>query len=169
QGVCWHAAVLRPGPGRAAARRSFGEADMRSAAGQHSVEADLRADTVDWMMSTHQASNLALPAIFLAVQLLDRCLALSQVEPERQLVLGAACLVLAAKFEEYNAPDLSFVAEVAGNQFTVAQVLEMELWALRTRAHCVSVLCTLCARARSRTRERAWPYAGVNLHARSRA
>lgn len=134
QGACWHEAVLRPGllQSEAETRLSFGEGDMRSAASQPAVEADVRTDTVDWMMSTHQASDLALPAIFLAVQLLDRCLALSQVEPERQLLLGAACLVLAAKFEEYNAPELSFVANAAGNQFTMAEVIEMELWVLRT-------------------------------------
>ena len=71
---------------------------------QATVTTDMRHCLVDWLVDVVADFKLQRSTLFLAVQLLDRCLDVKPVVRDRLQLIGCVATVLAAKLEEVNAP-----------------------------------------------------------------
>ncbi|KAG9393608.1 Cyclin B [Carpediemonas membranifera] len=82
---------------------------------QTSINAQMRAAIVDWMVDVHHRLKLANESAFLAVNILDRFLAKKQVAEAKLQLVGITSLWLASKFEESYTPSVrSFVRMAPG-------------------------------------------------------
>ena len=80
---------------------------MQTADGKKVVNTKMRAIVVDWMIELHQRFRPSLQpaALYLGINVFDRFLASGAMnESYRLQVIGAACLLVAAKIEEIYAP-----------------------------------------------------------------
>lgn len=93
------------------------------------IQPRMRAILVDWMVSLHLKFRMQVDTLYLAVDLLDRFLALDDVrvtKDELQLV-GVTCLFTASKFEEIYPPDVADYVYMADGACTKTDVLAMEM------------------------------------------
>lgn len=94
------------------------------------------------------------------VELIDRSLTAFEVARGRLQLLGCACVVLAAKYEEIYAPTAEELAHISDNTYTRAEIIAMELTvanSLQFRLTCITPCCFVdrfCRAARSNARER---------------
>lgn len=94
------------------------------------------------------------------VELIDRSLTAFEVPRGKLQLLGCACVVLAAKYEEIYAPTAEELAHISDNTYTRAEIISMELVvvnALQFRLTCITPCCFVdrfCRAARSNGRER---------------
>lgn len=71
------------------------------------INFQMRSILIDWLWSVHVRLEVEIAAMFLTVQLVDRCLAVAPAVSRRDLqCLGMVCLLLASKFEEVLVPQL---------------------------------------------------------------
>ncbi|KAG5186191.1 cyclin-like protein [Tribonema minus] len=108
---------------------------------QPNVGANSRSTVVDWLVEVCGSYKLGASTLFLCVELLDRSLtALCTARCDLQR-LACACLLLAAKHEEEQAPSSSALACISDNAFSRAGVLRTEaqvLVALEFRVSCAT-------------------------------
>ena len=89
----------------------------------HACTPRQRGTVVDWMLEVHHQFELVPESLFLAVNLLDRYLELRPVGAERLQLVGAACLLLASKFEDQCVSLSSPAADAASTADVVAPSL----------------------------------------------
>jgi len=80
---------------------------------QATVTTDMRHCLVDWLVDVVADFKLQRSTLFLAVQLLDRCLDVKPVVRERLQLIGCVATVLAAKLEEVNAPTVDDMVKIS--------------------------------------------------------
>ena len=74
---------------------------------QRDINHTMRGILVDWLVEVAEEYKLVPETLFLAVNFIDRCLSkYSCVRSSLQLV-GVTCMLIAAKFEEIYAPQVS--------------------------------------------------------------
>jgi len=98
------------------------------------ITQQMRAVLVNWLVEVSTQFTLLQETIFLAVQYLDRYLAVkgrTVFKSQLQLV-GVAALFLAAKMEEVFAPSIKDFVYITDHTYTEAEVKTMELQLLRT-------------------------------------
>ena len=66
---------------------------------QADITASMRAILVDWLIEVQENFELFHGTLYLAVQLTDRYLCRAQVKREYVQLVGATCMLIAAKFE----------------------------------------------------------------------
>lgn len=84
--------------------------------GQPDVNGEMRAILNDWLVDVHRKFEHRKESLFLAVQVLDRYLAIAKVKRNRLQLVGATSALVAAKFEEVEpmeVPDLIYVTDKA--------------------------------------------------------
>jgi len=86
----------------------------------------MRFIVLDWLFEVEQEYDLTDRTMFYAVNYLDRFLSLFQVDRSRFQLLGCACLFIAAKFQEIQAPLKAHLVYIADETFTSDELLEME-------------------------------------------
>jgi len=94
---------------------------------QGSITPDMRRTLVDWMVDVHTHFDLMPETLFLAVNLLDRYLAAVPVSRGRLQVTGAACLFIAAKYEEIVPPQVTDFQFMSGGVCDRSAILELEV------------------------------------------
>ncbi len=111
--------------------RSREEATRPSASFLDDFQADctpqMRAILVDWLVDVAEAFRLERATLFVAVNYVDRFLERRQVHRDKLQLLGCVCMLLAAKFEETDAPAVDRFVYISNNTYTHAQMVEMEL------------------------------------------
>jgi len=90
------------------------------------INAQMRAILVDWLLEVHLKYRLQPVTLFLAVNILDRYLQANTVDKRILQLVGAVSLMLAAKFEEINPPEMKDITYVCDNAFTMKDTLQME-------------------------------------------
>ena len=74
---------------------------------QRDINPTMRGILVDWLVEVAEEYELHPETLFLTVNFIDRCLSkYSCARPQLQLV-GVTCMLIAAKFEEIYAPQVS--------------------------------------------------------------
>ncbi len=66
---------------------------------QDDISASMRAILVDWLIEVQENFELFHETLYLAVQITDHYLAVTQVKREYLQLVGATAMLIAAKFE----------------------------------------------------------------------
>jgi len=104
---------------------------------QRSLDGRMRAMLIDWVVQVLDSSKLCRRTLFLAVNLIDRCLSCMQVDRTTLQLLGAGALLIAAKVEEIYPPELATLVYLCDGAYTTEQLLDMECTILQTLDFCV--------------------------------
>lgn len=91
------------------------------------VSEQARGKLIDWLSELHYKFKMFPETIFTIVTLIDTYLASKEVPIGELQLLGVAALFIAAKFEEtYQVPQLRQLVNCCANQYTSAEILQME-------------------------------------------
>lgn len=93
---------------------------------QEDITPNMRAILVDWLVEVAEEYNLKQETLFTSVNFIDRSLGLFQVTRHKLQLLGCACMLIAAKYEEIYAPTIEDFVYISDNTYTHDQVLRME-------------------------------------------
>jgi hypothetical protein len=93
---------------------------------QGEVNEKMRTILVDWLVDVHLKFKLHEETFFLAVNLIDRYLAVTKVSRSQLQLVGVTCMLLAAKYEEIWAPEVKDCIHISANTYTRDDILKME-------------------------------------------
>ncbi|KAJ1387388.1 Cyclin-like, partial [Sesbania bispinosa] len=93
---------------------------------QKDLNASMRATLVDWLVEVAEEYRLLPDTLFLTVNYIDRYLSGKAMNRQRLQLLGVACMMIAAKYEEICAPKVEEFCYVTDNTYSREQVLQME-------------------------------------------
>lgn len=93
---------------------------------QPDVSSSMRSDLVDWLVHVVEKFNLPAESLFLAVSYVDRYLSSIAVPHNRLQLVGSAALMLAAKLDGSDVPELSEYLYTAAGNCTKEELLYME-------------------------------------------
>ncbi|KAK0496222.1 g2/mitotic-specific cyclin cdc13 [Armillaria luteobubalina] len=100
---------------------------------QEELDWNKRAILHDWMLQVHTMYRCVPETFFLYVNIFDRFLSLRpMVSISRLQLVGISCFFVAAKFEESIAPSVEDIVRLAGEQYTVTEMLKAEQYVLKT-------------------------------------
>ena len=86
----------------------------------------MRGILVDWLIEVHRKFELVPESLYLTINIVDRFLAVKAV-PRRELQLaGISAMLIACKYEEIWAPEVSDFIAISDNAYVREQVLIME-------------------------------------------
>ncbi|KAL6516387.1 hypothetical protein OROGR_019692 [Orobanche gracilis] len=93
---------------------------------QKQINPKMRAILVDWLIEVHKKFELTPESLYLTVNIIDRFLSVKTV-PRRELQLvGISSMLIACKYEEIWAPEVSDFIAISDNAYVREQVLLME-------------------------------------------
>ncbi|SCU84978.1 LAFA_0D13168g1_1 [Lachancea sp. 'fantastica'] len=98
---------------------------------QH-LRPSLRAILIDWLIEVHMKFQLLPETLYLAINVMDRFMALRKVSMAKLQLLAVSSLLIAAKFEEINLPKLSQYAYITDGACTCQDIKEAEMYVLTT-------------------------------------
>lgn len=93
---------------------------------QRDITASMRAMLIDWLVEVAEEYKLLPDTLFLAVHYIDRYLSGTVVKRQRLQLLGVACMMIAAKYEEISAPHVQEFCYVTDNTYFKEEVVQME-------------------------------------------
>jgi hypothetical protein len=105
---------------------------------QTEVNASMRGILVDWLVEVAAEFRLVSDTLFSAVGLVDRVLSLRAVPRARLQLVGVACMLLAAKYEEIYAPQVDEFVFITDNTYSRDELLNAEAEALGDLAFSLS-------------------------------
>ncbi|GAB1599954.1 G2/mitotic-specific cyclin-A-like [Argonauta hians] len=106
---------------------------------QTDITHSMRSILVDWLVEVTEEYKLLSDTLFLAVNYIDRFLSVMAVNRGKLQLLGTACMFIASKFEEIEAPDLGEFVYITDDTYTRSQVLKMEQLILKVLSFTVAV------------------------------
>lgn len=93
---------------------------------QPEINAKMRGILVDWLVQVHNKFELSQETLYLTINLVDRFLA-SKATPRKELQLvGLGAMLIASKYEEIWAPEVSELVFISDSTYTSKQILIME-------------------------------------------
>lgn len=98
---------------------------------QPQITTSMRAVLVDWMREVGVEHRVNVETYFISVRLLDRMLAIVPVPRKELQLVGAACLLLAAKLEEVHPLPIRGFEVLCDHLYTRAQFITMETVIMR--------------------------------------
>ncbi|ERN20534.1 hypothetical protein AMTRI_Chr01g134640 [Amborella trichopoda] len=93
---------------------------------QKDITASMRAILIDWLVEVAEEYRLVPDTLYLAVNFIDRYLSDNVVHRQRLQLLGVACMLIAAKYEEICAPNVEEFCYITDNTYLRDEVLQME-------------------------------------------
>ncbi|CAM0145521.1 unnamed protein product [Urochloa decumbens] len=93
---------------------------------QKDVNPSMRAILVDWLVEVAEEYRLVPDTLYLTVNYIDRYLSGNEINRQRLQLLGVACMLIAAKYEEICAPQVEEFCYITDNTYFRDEVLEME-------------------------------------------
>ncbi|CAN8246967.1 unnamed protein product [Cochlearia groenlandica] len=106
---------------------------------QPEINMKMRSILIDWLIDVHRKFELMPETLHLTINLVDRFLSLAMV-PRRELqLLGVSAMLIACKYEEIWAPEVSDFVSISDNAYTRKQVLAMEKSVLGQVEWCITV------------------------------
>jgi cyclin B len=94
---------------------------------QTDINPRMRAIVVDWLVEVHLQFNLEKETLYLAVHLMDRFLQRKVLQRNKLQLLGCACMLIAAKYEEIFAPNMKEFVHITDNAFTEKEASSSKL------------------------------------------
>ncbi|GAB4844149.1 hypothetical protein Ancab_037456 [Ancistrocladus abbreviatus] len=93
---------------------------------QKDINASMRAILIDWLVEVAEEYRLVPDTLYLTVNYIDRYLSGNSVNRQRLQLLGVACMMIAAKYEEICAPQVEEFCYITDNTYFKEEVLQME-------------------------------------------
>ncbi|KAB1221016.1 Cyclin-A1-3 [Morella rubra] len=93
---------------------------------QKEINASMRAVLIDWLVEVAEEYRLLPDTLFLAVNYIDRYLSGNSVKRQRLQLLGVACMMIAAKYEEICAPNVDEFCYITDHTYEKQEVFQME-------------------------------------------
>jgi G2/mitotic-specific cyclin 1/2 len=97
---------------------------------QPELDWSMRATTVDWMASLHQALHLHHESLHLAIHVLDRFLSLRVAERSRLQLYALCALLIAAKMDDAMKPGLEHFLVACNHAYTKQELQQAERYVL---------------------------------------
>jgi len=109
---------------------------------QTDITHSMRSILVDWLVEVSEEYKLQTETLHLAVNYIDRFLSYMAVQRSKLQLVGAACMFIAAKYEEIYPPDVSEFVYITDDTYNKRQVLRMEHLVLKVLGFDLSVPTT---------------------------
>ncbi|XWS25097.1 hypothetical protein CRYUN_Cryun27aG0041800 [Craigia yunnanensis] len=93
---------------------------------QKDINCSMRAILIDWLVEVSEEYRLVPDTLYLTVNYIDRYLSGNMMNRQRLQLLGVACMMIAAKYEEICAPQVEEFCYITDNTYFKEEVLEME-------------------------------------------
>lgn len=93
---------------------------------QLEITGKMRAVLINWLIEVHYRFGLMPESLYLTINLLDRYLSHQLVSRSNYQLVGATAMLLASKYEEIWAPEISDFLDILENKFERKHVLVME-------------------------------------------
>ncbi|KAL6499682.1 hypothetical protein OROGR_027592 [Orobanche gracilis] len=93
---------------------------------QPEINSKMRAILVDWLIEVHKKFELMPESLYLAVNIVDRFLSAKNVPRKELQLVGISSMLIACKYEEIWAPEVSDFIAISDNAYVREQVLLME-------------------------------------------
>ncbi|CAL4910955.1 unnamed protein product [Urochloa decumbens] len=93
---------------------------------QTDMSTTMRAMLIDWLVEVAEGYRLVPETLYLTVNYIDRYLSVKDISRNRLQLLGVACLLIAAKYEEICPVQVEELCYVTDNSYTKEEVLQME-------------------------------------------
>ncbi|MCO5601599.1 hypothetical protein L7F22_055722 [Adiantum nelumboides] len=93
---------------------------------QHDINSSMRSILVDWLVEVAEEYKLVPDTLYLTVSYIDQYLSAQLVNRQRLQLLGVACMLVAAKYEEICAPQVEEFCYITDNTYCKEEVLDME-------------------------------------------
>ncbi|KAF6135242.1 hypothetical protein GIB67_035313 [Kingdonia uniflora] len=93
---------------------------------QKDINPSMRAILVDWLVEVAEEYRLVPDTLYLTVNYIDRYLSGNLMNRQRLQLLGIACMMVAAKYEEICAPQVEEFCYITDNTYVKKEVLDME-------------------------------------------
>lgn len=106
---------------------------------QVDINCSMRSILVDWLVEVAEEYKLMPQTLNLTINFIDRFLSCMSVLRGKLQLVGAACMLVAAKFEEIYPPEVSEFVYITDDTYTAKQVLRMEHLILKTLSFDLSV------------------------------
>lgn len=94
---------------------------------QEDINEKMRTIMIDWLVEVALKFNIQDEALYLAVNLIDRYLAVKPVRRNALQLVGITCLFIAAKYEEIYPPELRDFCMITNDAYTDKQIIDMEM------------------------------------------
>eukprot|EP00927_Polykrikos_kofoidii_P083702 TRINITY_DN8639_c0_g1_i1.p1 TRINITY_DN8639_c0_g1~~TRINITY_DN8639_c0_g1_i1.p1 ORF type:complete len:620 (+),score=104.53 TRINITY_DN8639_c0_g1_i1:433-2292(+) len=94
---------------------------------QTEITGRMRSILVDWLIEVHLKYRFRLETLYLTVNLLDRYLTVTHMQRKRLQLVGVCALLIAAKFEEVNPPEIHDCVYITDKAYSREDVLQMEV------------------------------------------
>ncbi|XP_072558440.1 cyclin-A1 [Paramormyrops kingsleyae] len=106
---------------------------------QPDITNSMRVILVDWLADVGEEYKLCTETLHLTVNYLDRFLSCMSVHREKLQLVGAAAILVAAKYEEIYPPDVDELVYVTDDTYSKKQLLRMEQLLLNVLAFDLTV------------------------------
>jgi len=93
---------------------------------QKDVNSSMRGILVDWLIEVSEEYRLVPETLYLTVNYIDRYLSGNVISRQKLQLLGVACMMIAAKYEEICAPQVEEFCYITDNTYLKDEVLDME-------------------------------------------
>jgi len=127
---------------------------------QNDITHSMRSILVDWLVEVGEEYKLQSETLHLTVNYIDRFLSYMAVQRSKLQLVGAACMFIAAKYEEIYPPDVAEFCYITDDTYNKRQVLRMEHLVLKVLGFDLSVPTTflfinkMCEMDRSLTQDK---------------
>ncbi|KXG21616.1 cyclin-A1-4 [Sorghum bicolor] len=93
---------------------------------QTDMSKTMRAMLIDWLVEVTEEYRLVPETLYLTVNYIDRYLSVKEISRHRLQLVGVACLLIAAKYEEICPLQVEELCYVTDYSYTKEEVLQME-------------------------------------------
>lgn len=93
---------------------------------QKDINPSMRAILIDWLVEVSEEYRLVPETLFLAVNYIDRYLSGNVIIRQKLQLLGVACMMISAKYEEICPPQVEELCYITDNTYNKKEVLQME-------------------------------------------
>jgi len=97
---------------------------------QTEIQWPMRFVLMDWIVHVHHRFCLLPETLFLTVNIVDRFLSVKVVSLGKLQLVGAAALLIAAKYEEINCPSVQEIVYMVDSGYTVDEIVKAERFML---------------------------------------
>lgn len=105
---------------------------------QAHISSDTRSVLMNWLVKTAADFDLNGETLFLGVSNIDRFLSIMPIRRSKLQLLGLASLLIAAKFEEVDPPEIPDLVAAAAGAYTIKKIVRMERQILKTLSFNIS-------------------------------
>ena len=92
---------------------------------QSDINHSMRAILVDWLVEVAEEYKLLPQTLYLTINYIDRFLSVMSVLRGKLQLVGTACMLVAAKYEEIYPPDVSDFVFITDDTYTTKQVQQL--------------------------------------------